>query len=50
MPRLQRERDVAEDLLLVERKGHVVEHDDRPPGTERLVEQRRADCLFERHQ
>ena len=48
---LQREADVAQDHLVVERQPDVVEDDDRPAGPEGLVEQRRT-CLrlIGRHQ
>ena len=46
VPGLQREADVAQDHLLVERQVDPVEHDDRPAVAERLVEQRRARCGF----
>ncbi len=50
VPGLQREADVAQDDLVVERQPHLVEDDDRPAGAEGLVEQRRTRWLFGRHQ
>ena len=51
VPGLQREADVAQDDLVVERQPDAVEDDDRPAGPEGLVEQRRTmSCLFCRHQ
>ena len=48
---LQREADVAQDDLVVERQPDVVEDDDRPAGPEGLVEQRRTVArVFARHQ
>ena len=40
VPGLQREADVAQDHLLVERQVHLVEDDDRAAVAERFVEQR----------
>ena len=50
VPRLQREANVAQDHLVVEREPHLVEDDDRPAGPEGLLEERRAGPVLDSHQ
>ena len=47
---LQRETDVAEDDLVVERQPDAVEDDDRPAGPKGLLEERRPLSRLRRHQ
>ena len=48
---LQREADVPEDDLVIERQPHVIEDDDRTAWAEGLLEQRRTVArVFARHQ
>src|SRR3954469_22623032 len=48
--RFQDERDLSQDLLVVECQGDAVEHDDRTAWTHRLFKERRPRHLLDRHQ